>query len=527
MTYISLYRKYRPATFESIVGQENVTRILQNQIKSGKISHAYIFSGSRGTGKTSAAKVFARAINCLHPVNGEPCNECEVCKNILEGNTTDVVEMDAASNNSVENIRQIRQEVVYATIDVKYRVYIIDEVHMLTTSAFNALLKTLEEPPANVVFILATTEQHKIPVTILSRCLRFEFNKISENNIKNRLEYVLKEENINYEEKAVGYIAKLADGGMRDGLSILERCISEVDDVLKYENVLNIIGAIDEEIIENITSDILNCNSINVIKLIDGIAEKGKDLRQLNMQVTEVFLNKLVLSNNNEKEKLVKIIDKLSKLDNDLRLTTKPIILLKSNYIELCNLNFNNDSNGERVNDISSEEVRTLKLKISNLEIEIEKIKKKLENNASQSRSVRKEVEEKSTGLDTKNHIGFTEQIKNVNNSETDEKLERFEDEEAFKKLVIEHGKIKVYSSLASANMYMQDENLVIITSNSFAYTVLNTNESLDIIKKIFEEEFGNVTNVIIRLNGMEESNSIPKVEKELESGHTDYTEID
>lgn len=334
MAYISLYRKYRPATFESIVGQENVTRILQNQIKSGKISHAYIFSGSRGTGKTSAAKVFARAINCLHPINGEPCNECEVCKNILEGNTTDVVEMDAASNNSVENIRQIRQEVVYATIDVKYRVYIIDEVHMLTTSAFNALLKTLEEPPANVVFILATTEQHKIPVTILSRCLRFEFNKISEKNIKNRLEYVLKEENINYEEKAVGYIAKLADGGMRDGLSILERCISEVDDVLKYENVLNIIGAIDEEIIENITSDILNCNSINVIKLIDSIAEKGKDLRQLNMQVTEGFLNKLVLSNNNEKEKLVKIIDKLSKLDNDLRLTTKPIILLKSNYIE-------------------------------------------------------------------------------------------------------------------------------------------------------------------------------------------------
>ena len=346
-------------------------------------------------------------------------------------------------------------------------------------------------------------------------------------NIKNRLEYVLKEENINYEEKAVGYIAKLADGGMRDGLSILERCISEVDDVLKYENVLNIIGAIDEEIIENITSDILNCNSINVIKLIDSIAEKGKDLRQLNMQVTEGFLNKLVLSNNNEKEKLVKIIDKLSKLDNDLRLTTKPIILLKSNYIELCNLNFNNDSNGERVNDIGSEEVRTLKLKISNLEIEIEKMKKKLENNASQSRSVRKEVEEKSTGLDAKNHIGFTEQTKNVNNSETNEKLERFEDEESFKKLVIEHGKIKVYSSLASANMYMQDENLVIITSNSFAYTVLNTNESLDIIKKIFEEEFGNVTNVIIRLNGMEESNSIPKVEKELESGHTDYTEID
>ena len=179
MGYIALYRKYRPNTFDSIIGQENVTKILKNQIKNGKISHAYLFSGTRGTGKTSAAKVFARAINCLNPQDGEPCNECAVCKGILDGSITDVIEMDAASNNSVENIRQIRQEVVYATVDVKYRVYIIDEVHMLTTSAFNALLKTLEEPPENVVFILATTEQHKIPVTILSRCLKFEFHRIS------------------------------------------------------------------------------------------------------------------------------------------------------------------------------------------------------------------------------------------------------------------------------------------------------------------------------------------------------------
>ena len=229
MSYIALYRKYRPLTFDGIVGRENITKILKNQIKSGKISHAYLFSGTRGTGKTSAAKVFARAINCLHPVDGEPCNECEVCKNILEGNTTDVVEMDAASNNSVENIRQIRQEVMYATVDVKYRVYIIDEVHMLTISAFNALLKTLEEPPENVVFILATTEQHKIPVTILSRCLRFEFNRLSDEDIIGRLKYVLENEKVDYEEKALNYIAKLADGTMRDAISIIERYMTEID----------------------------------------------------------------------------------------------------------------------------------------------------------------------------------------------------------------------------------------------------------------------------------------------------------
>ena len=370
MAYIALYRKYRPQTFSDMVGQESVTKILKNQIKSGKISHAYIFSGTRGTGKTSAAKIFARAINCLNPKDGEPCNECEVCKNIIEGSTTDVVEMDAASNNSVENIRQIRQEVIYATVDVKYRVYIIDEAHMLTTSAFNALLKTLEEPPENVIFILATTEKHKIPVTILSRCLRFDFDRLSEENIAKRLKYICDKENIKYEDGVCEYVSKLADGALRDGISILDRCISEMDDELKLDDVKKIIGAIDEDILNKIVDDTYNLNVIDILKNIDEIIIKGKDLRQLVSSLNEKFLAILIKEKDDEKKKrTINIIDRLSKLDNDLKNSAKPEILLKSVMVEICNVNTAVQSTNN--NKDNSNVVEILNQKINNLENEI------------------------------------------------------------------------------------------------------------------------------------------------------------
>ena len=375
MAYIALYRKYRPQTFSDMVGQESVTKILKNQIKSGKISHAYIFSGTRGTGKTSAAKIFARAINCLNPKDGEPCNECEVCKNIIEGSTTDVVEMDAASNNSVENIRQIRQEVIYATVDVKYRVYIIDEAHMLTTSAFNALLKTLEEPPENVIFILATTEKHKIPVTILSRCLRFDFDRLSEENIAKRLKYICDKENIKYEDGVCEYVSKLADGALRDGISILDRCISEMDDELKLDDVKKIIGAIDEDILNKIVDDTYNLNAIDILKNIDEIIIKGKDLRQLVSSLNEKFLAILIKEKDDEKKKrTINIIDRLSKLDNDLKNSAKPEILLKSVMVEICNVNTAVQSTNN--NKDNSNVVEILNQKIKNLENEIISLKK-------------------------------------------------------------------------------------------------------------------------------------------------------
>ena len=227
MAYTALYRKFRPLTFNDMVGQEHITKTLKNQIISDRVGHSYLFNGGRGTGKTTSAKILARAVNCLSPREGEPCNECEICKSILSGTLTDVVEMDAASNNSVEDIRQIRDEVNFLPSVAKYRVYIIDEVHMLSTGAFNALLKTLEEPPKYVKFLLATTEPQKLPATILSRCQRFDFKRVAERDIEKRLEVISKEDDIQVSKEAIRMIAVLAEGGMRDAISILERCIGE------------------------------------------------------------------------------------------------------------------------------------------------------------------------------------------------------------------------------------------------------------------------------------------------------------
>ena len=515
MSYIALYRKYRPSTFSTIVGQESVTKILKSQINSGKISHAYIFSGSRGTGKTSAAKVFARAINCLNPHDGEPCNECEVCKNILEGNTTDVIEMDAASNNSVENIRQIRQEVVYATIDVKYRVYIIDEAHMLTISAFNALLKTLEEPPENVVFILATTEQHKIPVTILSRCLRFEFNRILDDDIIERLKFVLNEEKIEYEEEAVNYVAKLAEGGMRDALSILERCICENSGKLEYEDIQRIVGAIDTEVINEVSENIISYDGVLAVENVEKVIKKGKDLRQFVYQLTENFLDKLISSNNDTKliERYVKIIDRLSKLDNDLRLTTKASIVLKACLVELCNCY--EDNNHISNNSNNSVDFDGIMKKISLLEKQITDIKN--------SKNTYSNIEE----------VKYDEQeVKNIKNEMKNKKsleelnVNEFKDIDELKKTIVENGKLKLYSAMAGISIYIATSTIVIITSNSFAYNILSVKENLDVISNVFKEKYSINGRVIAELVEKNEDR-LTKLEELLNKVNVEYTKLD
>ena len=296
MSYMALYRKWRPDTFEEVKGQDHVVTTLKNQIINNRIGHAFLFCGTRGTGKTSIAKLFAKAVNCEHPINGSPCNECAACRAIADGSSMNVIEIDAASNNGVDNIRQIREEVQYSPSEGKDKVYIIDEVHMLTQGAFNALLKTLEEPPAYVIFILATTESHKIPITISSRCQKYEFRRISVETISDRLMELLGREQIDAEKKAVDYIAKAADGSMRDALSILDQCIAfNIGKELTYENVLDTIGAVDIDVFARLLDCVIKLDVVGAIDLVDEVVWQGRELSRFVSEFTWFLRNVLLV----------------------------------------------------------------------------------------------------------------------------------------------------------------------------------------------------------------------------------------
>ncbi len=296
MSYTAFYRKWRPQTLDEVRGQDAVVTTLRNQMNSGRIGHAYLFCGTRGTGKTSVAKLFARAVNCEHPVNGSPCNTCPTCQAILSGSSMNVVEIDAASNNGVDNIREIREEVRYSPTQGKYRVYIIDEVHMLSAGAYNALLKTLEEPPAYVIFILATTEVHKIPITVLSRCQRYDFKRISAGTIYEQLERLTTAEQIPVEPQALQYIARAADGALRDALSILEQCVAfHYGETLTYEQVLEVVGAVDTEVFGRLLRSMVKKQVTEALNLLDEIAFSGRDIGQFVLDFVWYLRNVLML----------------------------------------------------------------------------------------------------------------------------------------------------------------------------------------------------------------------------------------
>lgn len=359
MSYTALYRKWRPADFDDVKGQDAIVTTLRNQIKADRIGHAYLFCGTRGTGKTTVAKIFAKAVNCEHPVDGRPCGECAMCKSIAAGNSMNVIEIDAASNNGVEDIRKIREEVQYSPTEGRYKVYIIDEVHMLSIGAFNALLKTLEEPPSYVIFILATTETHKIPITILSRCQRYDFKRISIETITARLEELMKAENINVEDKALRYIAKAADGSLRDALSLLDQCLAfYLGQDLKYDNVLEVLGAVDTEVFSRLLRMVLAADTTGCIRLLEDLIMQGRDLGQFVIDFVWYLRNLLLLKTSKDaqdvidmssdnlallKEEsglidddtLMRYIRIFSELSNDVKYSTQKRIMIEIALIKL------------------------------------------------------------------------------------------------------------------------------------------------------------------------------------------------
>ena len=491
MGYTALYRKFRPLTFSEIVGQEHITRTLKNQIIANRVGHAYLFNGGRGTGKTSAAKILARAINCLNPKDGEPCNECEICKGAINGSLTDIVEMDAASNNSVEDIRSIREEVNFLPTKAKYRVYIIDEVHMLSTGAFNALLKTLEEPPEHVKFILATTEPQKLPATILSRCQRFDFKRISNDNIIKRLKIVCKESNIEITEEALNTIAILSEGAMRDALSILERCIQDGENKIDEDKIKDLVGIPKITYINNIVESIVKYDINQALESTEVVLEEGKDITNLLFEMIKYVKDILVYKASNKlelysqeklekikqiseavsKERLINLVYQLSELENDIKWSTQKTILFQAGIIRLCN------ENADKTIDVSD--------RIDKIENYLRNNKNNIyrQTNTIQQPAIRQVVS--STITQSNNSVQQKNQIKKNTNQNNIKKFSN-KSEEYWPQIVSDlkqNGKIVLYTNLMNTKATELNDMTVGIEfpngMTSFGKTVLEKPENI------------------------------------------------
>ena len=385
--YLALYRKYRPTTFDGVIGQEHITTSLKNQIKNNAISHAYLFCGTRGTGKTSVAKIFAKSINCEHPVNGSACGKCATCVALNDPSNLDIMEIDAASNNRVDEIRELREKVKYPPVNGKFKVYIIDEVHMLTDSAFNALLKTLEEPPKHVVFILATTEVQKLPATILSRCLRFDFKLVGQADLEQHLKRIFKDSQIEYDDAAISLIARLGEGSVRDTLSIADMCVAYTNKNITYNAVLNAVGAIDKDVLISLAGHILKGDVHNLLKELNEVIKTGKNIAQIAKDLANHFrdlavvktcenFNDILKYPNDFVSKLekqtkdvsidtiLKALKTFSALDNEFRLTTNPRIVLEVASLNLCDEIKNYESLEARVEALEQKRPQTMSVSV-------------------------------------------------------------------------------------------------------------------------------------------------------------------
>ena len=522
MEYTALYRKFRPTKFDEIVGQEHIVKTLKNALINDRVGHAYLFNGGREKGKTSAAKILARAVNCLNPKDGEPCNECAVCKAALDGSLTDIVEMDAASNNSVEDVRAIRDEVNFLPTVAKYRVYIIDEVHMLSTGAFNALLKTLEEPPAHVKFILATTEPQKLPATILSRCQRFDFKKISNDNIEKRLNFVCEQSKIEITKEAQNLIATLAEGAMRDALSILERCMQEQKEITE-DLVKELVGIPKTESVNKLTKGIIEKDTDTALQAINEVIAEGKDISNFLWEIIKYIKDILIfktntqleiysekeknnikqLADNTTKERLISIIYSLSNLQNDMKWSSQKLIMFQVEIIKLCNDNISSNANSE--SNASSNQnqyvnnIQTVKSKeIEDLQYKIERLEKQLNliQNSSKNTNI------KSNGSESKESAvqfpGKTE-VKKTQNVQLGEKVKNWP---KIINQIKEEGKISLSSILLTSSANEINDMTVGINFEKgltpFRKEILEKPENMSEIVKQVSIELGKPMRVVL-----------------------------
>lgn len=497
MSYTALYRKFRPQQFEDVKGQEHIVTTLKNQIKADRIAHAYIFCGTRGTGKTTAAKIFAKAVNCEHPIDGSPCGECPMCKSIAAGTSMNVIEIDAASNNGVDNIRQICEEVTYRPTEGKYKVYIIDEVHMLTPGAYNALLKTLEEPPAYVIFILATTEVHTIPITILSRCQRYDFHRISIDTITSRLAELMETEQIEVEERALRYVAKAGDGSMRDALSLLDQCIAfHIGEKLTYENVLDVLGAVDTEVFSRLLRQIIEQDIVGAVRTIDALLDEGRELGQMVNDFTWYLRNVLLLQSADGMEEvldmsaehlaamkqetemvapetLIRYIRIFSELSKQIRSATQKRVLLEIAIIKLCRPQMDEDYEA--------------------LTQRMDELEKKVENGV---------VPVSSSGRGTPGVPVNTEPIEKLKLPQAvpDDIKEIIRN---WKSLISEAGRLTGQFLEKAVPTLGNDGGLLLVFEDKNAYNYLNSNiaEGMDQFVQILEERTGKKTSISLKMN--------------------------
>ena len=495
--YQALYRKWRPLVFEDVVGQDHISETLKNSIKTNRIAHAYLFCGTRGTGKTSSAKIFARAVNCTNSHDGNPCNECETCRGILDGSILDVYEMDAASNSGIDNIREIRDEVIYSPVGCKYKVYIVDEAHMLTTEAFNALLKTLEEPPGHVIFILATTEPHKIPATIHSRCQRFDFRRIGLFDIEKRLNKIVKEENIQITPDAVELVAELADGSMRDGLSILDQCVAFSKDELKYDDIVDIVGIADKKVLFSIADSLSEFDTKSALDAADKFLKKGNEaadfIQELILHFRALMICKATSSPNDILEKTEDVINRyteqaekfsLDRLINAILVLSEfllqakkisvPKVAVEMAIVKLCSANTDTSSDG-------------LSVRVERLEALVEDIKEKgvvSSKTVSKPKSITPTSEEPPKPAaphtaDSKKWAKWREAL-----------------------LLIKERSKSLYTFLFNAEALDFGDEIELVISGELAYDKINTADGKTYLSALFTEVQGQELKVVISRKG-------------------------